>query len=334
MTTSSAPTFAALVQEFFCQRLMAQRNASPETVASYRDTFRLLLGFAAERLNKTPVDMTISDLDPSLVLDFLDHLEKTRGNSVRTRNLRLTAIRSFMKFVSHRDPSALASVQRVLAIPGKRFDRPLVGFLARDEIDAIIAAPATDRWSGRRDRVLFATLYNTGARVSEIIGVRRRDLSLNGSPFVHLHGKGRKDRSVPLWRTTSTALQQWLTILPASPDQPVFPNRAGSAMSRSGVEDRLERAVRAAAATCPTLRDRRVSPHIVRHATAMHLLQAGVDLTVIALWLGHESPTTTHLYVEADLKMKQQALEKIAPAHVGAGRYRPTDKVLAFLEGL
>jgi integrase/recombinase XerD len=333
-TSSSAPSFAALVQEFFCQRLMAQRNASPETVASYRDTFRLLLGFAEERLKKTPSDLAIRDLDPSLVLDFLDHLEQRRGNGVRTRNLRLTAIRSFMKFVSHRDPSVLQTVQRVLAIPSKRFDRPLIGYLSRDEIDAIIAAPATDRWSGRRDRVLFATLYNTGARVSEIIGVRRRDLSLNGSPFIQLHGKGRKDRSVPLWRTTSTALQQWLTTLAASPDQPVFPNRAGSTMSRSGVEDRLDRAVRAATEKCPTLRDRRVSPHTVRHATAMHLLQAGVDLTVIALWLGHESPTTTHLYVEADLRMKQQALEKVQPAHVGAVRYRPTDKLLAFLEGL
>lgn len=334
MTTTSSSSFAALVQEFFCQRLTAQRNASADTVASYRDTFRLLLAFAEERLRKAPVDMAVSDMDPSLVLDFLDHLEKTRGNRVRTRNLRLTAIRSFMKFVASRLPSALASVQRVLAIPTKRFDRPLVGFLSRDEIDAIIAAPHTDRWSGRRDRVLFATLYNTGARVSEIIGVRRRDLSLNGSPFVHLHGKGRKDRSVPLWRTTRTALQQWLTQLPAAPDHPVFPNRTGSDMSRSGVEDRLDQAVRDAAEKCSTLRDRRVSPHIVRHTTAMHLLQAGVDITVIALWLGHESPATTHLYVEADLEMKQRALEKLQPAQVGGGRYRPADKLLAFLEGL
>ncbi len=329
-----SPSFAMLVQEFFCQRLIAQRQASRHTVASYRDTFRLLLGFAEKRLKRTPADLALTDIDPPLVLDFLDHVEQTRGNRVRTRNLRLTAIRSFMKFVAGRDPGTLASVQRVLAIPTKRFDRPLVGFLTRDEIDAILAAPSIDHWSGRRDRVLFATLHNTGARVSEIIGIRRRDLSLTTSPFVQLHGKGRKDRSVPLWRTTATALQQWLSTLPASADQPVFPNRAGNAMTRSGVQDRLDRAVRTAAGHCPTLRDRRISPHLVRHSTAMHLLQAGVDLTVIALWLGHESPTTTHMYVEADLKMKQQALEKIPPAHLGAGRYRPPDKLLAFLEGL
>jgi integrase/recombinase XerD len=331
---TSSPTFATLVQEFFCQRLIAQRQASRHTVASYRDTFRLLLGFAEKRLKRAPADLALSDIDPPLVLDFLDHVEQTRGNRVRTRNLRLTAIRSFMKFVAGRDPGVLASVQRVLAIPTKRFDRPLVGFLARDEIDAILAAPSIDHWSGRRDRILFATLYNTGARVSEIIGVRRCDLSLTSSPFVQLHGKGRKDRSVPLWRTTATALQQWLSALPASPDQPVFPNRAGCAITRSGVQDRLDRAVRTAAAHCPTLSKRRISPHLVRHSTAMHLLQAGVDLTVIALWLGHESPTTTHMYVEADLKMKQQALEKVPPTHLGAGRYRPPDKLLAFLEGL
>jgi integrase/recombinase XerD len=333
MKTPSS-SFAMLVQEFFCQRLIAQRQASRHTIASYRDTFRLLLGFAEKRLKRTPADLALTDIDPPLVLDFLDHVEQTRGNRVRTRNLRLTAIRSFMKFVAGRDPGTLASVQRVLAIPTKRFDRPLVGFLTRDEIDAILAAPSIDHWSGRRDRVLFGTLYNTGARVSEIIGILRRDLSLTTSPFVQLHGKGRKDRSVPLWRTTATALQQWLSTLPASADQPVFPNRAGSAMTRSGVQDRLDRAVRTAAGHCPTLRDRRISPHLVRHSTAMHLLQAGVDLTVIALWLGHESPTTTHMYVEADLKMKQQALEKIPPAHPGAGRYRPPDKLLAFLEGL
>jgi site-specific recombinase XerD len=225
-------------------------------------------------------------------------------------------------------------VERVLAIPAKRFDRPLVGFLSRQEIDALIAAPNTAGWSGRRDHVLFATLYNTGARVSEIIGVKRRDVALNGSPFVQLHGKGRKDRSVPLWRTTRNALYQWLAQLPSSPDHPVFPNRTGRPLSRSGVEDRLDRAVRTAAAHCPSLRDRRVTPHVVRHSTAMHLLQAGVDITVIALWLGHESPTTTHLYVEADLRMKERALEKVQPAQVFAGRYRPSDKLLAFLESL
>ena len=334
MSTPSSPGFPVLVQEFFCQRLIAQRNASPRTVTSYRDAFRLLLSYAEKRLHKTPAALHLADLDASLVLNFLNHLEGERGNSPRSRNLRLTAIRSFMRFASWRDPTALPTAQGVLAIPTKRFDRPILSYMSREEIDAVLAAPDPARWSGRRDRVLFATLYNTGARVSEIVGVQRRDLALDRSPFVRLHGKGRKERSVPLWKTTAEALRNWLAHVPEAPEQPVFPNRAGSALSRSGVEDRLERAVRAAAATCPTLRERRISPHTVRHTTAMHLLQAGVDLTLIALWLGHESPTTTHLYVEADLEMKERALAKVQPPDTSPGRYRPGDRLLAFLESL
>lgn len=334
MTTSASLSFPALVQEFFCQRLIAQRNASPCTVASYRDAFCLLLAFAEKRLHRTPAAMHLADLDAPLVLDFLDHVEKERGNGPRTRNLRLTAIRSFMKFASLREPMTLPTAQRVLAIPTKRFDRPMVGFLSRDEIGAIQNAPDPATWSGHRDRVLLATLYNSGARVSEIVGVRRCDLALERSPFVCLHGKGRKERSVPLWRTTAEALRNWLARLPKMPEQPVFPNRGGRAMSRSGVEKRLDAAVRAAAQKCPALCGRNVSPHTVRHTTAMHLLQGGVDITVIALWLGHESPTTTHLYVEADLQMKERALAKIQPSNAGPGRYKPGDRLLAFLEGL
>ena len=334
MSAHSSPGFPALVQEFFCDRLIAQRNASPGTVASYRDAFRLLFAFAEQRLHKTPSAMELTDVDASLVLDFLDHLEKGRGNTPRSRNLRLTAIRSFMKFASQRDPTALPIAQRVLAIPSKRFDRPMVGFLSRKEVNAILASPESTSWSGRRDRVLFATIYNTGARVSEIVGVRRGDLDLDRSPFVRLHGKGRKERSVPLWRTTVQALRNWLTELPGTPGQPVFPNRAGYALTRSGVEKRLETAVEAAVEKCPTLRDRQVSPHVLRHKTAMHLLQSGVDITVIALWLGHENPATTHLYVEADLQMKERALAKVPPPKATIGRYKPPDRVLAFLESL
>ncbi len=334
MRGPSSPGFPALVQGFFCDRLIAQRNASPCTVSSYRDTFRLLLAFAEQRLRKTPSAMTLTDIDTSLVLEFLDHLERDRGNTPRTRNLRLTAIRSFMCFASGRDPTALPTAQRVLAIPSKRFDRPMVGFLSREEIAAILATPKSTTWSGRRDHVLLATLYNTGARVSEIIAVRRGDLALDRSPFVRLHGKGRKDRSIPLWRTTVQALRNWLKELPEMSEEPVFPNRAGCAMSRSGVEDRLDKAVRAAVEKCPTLRERHVSPHVLRHTTAMHLLQSGVDITVIALWLGHESPATTHLYVEADLQMKERALAKVAPPSTATKRYKPPDRLLAFLEGL
>jgi site-specific recombinase XerD len=334
VTLPASIGFPALMQEFFCQRLIAQRNVSPSTVASYRDGFRLLLSFAEKRLHKTPSAMNFTDFDAPMVLEFLDYIERERGNAARSRNLRLTAIRSFMRFASQRDPTILPTAQRVLAIPTKRFDRPMVGFLSRDEIEVIQNAPNPARWSGRRDRVLIATLYNTGARVSEIVGVRRRDLTLDRSPFICLHGKGRKERSVPLWRATTAALRAWLAHLPQSPDQPIFPNRAGHAMTRSGVETRLDAAVQAAQQKCPTLRGRRISPHVLRHTTAMHLLQAGVDITVIALWLGHESTATTHLYVEADLQMKERALAKVPAPEVSAGRYKPGDTLLAFLEGL
>jgi integrase/recombinase XerD len=333
MTTASPPPFPLLVQQYFCQRLIAQRNASQRTVSSYRDTFRLLLGFAENRLQKIPTALALSDLDAPFILEFLDHLEQGRGNTPRTRNARLTTIRSFMKYASHLDPTALPVIQRVLAIPPKRFDRPLVGFLSREQIDAVLAAPDRSTWSGQRDHVLFATMYNTGARVSEVTAMRRMD-ALDRSAAVRLHGKGRKERVVPLWQTTAAALRNWLTRLPDQPEQPVFPNARGARMSRSGVEDRLDAAVRAAAKGCPSLRGRNVSPHMLRHSTAMHLLQSGVDITVIALWLGHESPATTHLYVEADLQMKERALAKVPAADVKTGRYRPDDRLLAFLQAL
>ena len=330
MTKCVASEFPALLQKYFCNHLIAQRDASPRTVASYRDTFRLLLSFAEEQLRKTPARMQMTDLDPSLVVDFLDHVESKRGNTARTRNLRLTAIRSFMRFASQREPATLSIAQRVLSIPPKRLDRVLVGFLSREEIEAILAAPDPTTWSGRRDRILFGTLYNTGARVSEIVGVRRGDLTLERSAFVRLHGKGRKERSVPLWPKTAANLREWLAPLPDRPDQSVFPNRSGNAMSRSGVAARLRLAVQAS----PSVGTRSISPHTVRHTTAMHLLQAGVDITVIALWLGHESPTTTHLYVEADLEMKERALAMVPSPDATTGRYKPTDQLLAFLEGL
>ncbi len=323
-----------LPQEFFSQQLLAQRAASPRTIASYRDAIRLLLQFTEKRLRKAPTDLAMEDLDSTLVLEFLDHLEKERGNSARSRNLRLTTVRSFMKFSALRDPSSLAVAQRVLAIPTKRFDRRMVGFLSRREVDSILDAPDGSTWSGRRDRVLFATLYNTGARVSEIIGVRRRDLILEGVACVRLLGKGRKERAVPLRRTTARDLRRWLDQIEGGEERPVFPNRGGQALSRSGVEDRLDAAVRLAEATCISLRGRQISPHTFRHSTAMHLLQAGVDVTVIALWLGHENPATTHLYVEADLAMKERALAKVQPTRSGIGRFRPGDGLLAFLEAL
>jgi site-specific recombinase XerD len=328
------PGFPALVQEFFCQRLIAQQNASARTVASYRDMFRLLLHFFADRRGRPPTALTLVDLDAPAVLAFLEHLERERGNSIPTRNVRLAALRSFLKYASARDPTCLPVVQRVLAIPTKRSVRPLLGYLSREEMAAVLAAPDATTWSGQRDRVLFALMYNTGARVSEAIGLRRTNVTLSPSRTVRIDGKGRKQRVIPLWGSTADCLRKWLSRVSQEPESPLFPNAHGGAMSRSGVEHRLDEAVWAAATRCPTLKGRRISPHTLRHTTAMHLLQSGVDLTVIAIWLGHESTTTTHVYVEADLAMKEKALSRIEEMPGPPLRYRAGDELLRFLDEL
>jgi integrase/recombinase XerD len=326
--------FPGLLQDFFSQRLVNQRRASARTVASYRDAFRLLLVYAKAHLKKSPSALSLLDLDAPLVLGFLDHLEAERGNGPRSRNVRLAAVRSFMRYASFRDPTALPVIQRVLAIPMKRCDRPLVGFLSRVEIEAILAVPDRSTWTGQRDHVLFATAYNTGARVSEIAALRVGDLVLGAPASLHLRGKGRKEREVPLWKTTAAALAAWSRREHRATDSPLFPNRRGGHLSRSGIEQRLRVAVRAASAACPSLRGRRVSPHTLRHTTAMHLLAAGVDITVIALWLGHESPATTHQYVEANLAMKERALKKLQAPTAKPLRFVATDRLLAFLDRL
>ncbi|MDP7692234.1 MAG: site-specific integrase [Vicinamibacterales bacterium] len=332
--STAETSFAILLQDFFCRRLISERGASAHTVASYRDTFELLLRFVARRLGRSPTALAIEDLDAPLMLAFLDHLETERGNSRRTRNARLTAIHSFMRYVSMRAPTALAVAQRVLAIPTKRVDVPVLGHLTRHEIEALLDAPSATTWSGQRDRVLFALLYNTGARVSEVTRLRVADVLLDRECAVLLHGKGRKERAVPLWKSTASALRRWLGRIDRSPDASVFPNRVGTALSRSGVAYRLRLAVASAQVRCPSLATRPISPHTVRHTTAMHLLQAGVDLSVIALWLGHESPMTTHRYLEADLATKEAALAKVADPVPKQTRYRATDRLLAFLEDL
>jgi site-specific recombinase XerD len=331
---SSTPTFAALVQEFFCQRLIQQQNASDRTVASYRDTFRLLLAYLRQCRRKQPMAVALSELDAPTIAAFLDYLEAERHNGVRTRNARFAAIRSFLKYAAARDPACLPLVQRVLAIPLKRFARPALCFLSREEVTAILEAPDAVTWSGQRDRALFALLYNTGARVSEATGLRRVDIALEPSRSVRIMGKGRKQRVVPLWASTAHCLRGWLARVGADPEAPVFPNRTGGALSRSGVERRLRAAVSVAARRCPSLQGKPISPHTLRHTTAMHLLQSGVDITVIALWLGHESLETTHQYIEADLAMKERAFSKLEELPMGKVRYRPSDKLLQFLEDL
>ncbi|QJX01154.1 site-specific integrase [Frigoriglobus tundricola] len=328
------PDFATLVRDFFCDRLVNQQNVSPHTVAAYRDTFRLLLAFVRRHHRTTPDALALAHLDAPTVLAFLDDLEAGRGNAVRTRNARLAAIRAFVSYASSRDPTALPLTRRVLAIPAKRFDRPILGYLTRAEMEAVLRAPDRSDWSGRRDRALFTLMYNTGARVSEAIGLRLNHVRLGPSATVQIHGKGRKERCVPLWKTTAAVLAAWITEVGPDPRSPVFPNRFGRPLSRSGVEDRLGRAVAEAATGCPSLTGKAVSPHTLRHTTAMHLLQAEVDVTLIALWLGHESPETTHQYVEADLEMKRRVLDKLDEPSVQTGRPRRAEPLLDFLDRL
>jgi integrase/recombinase XerD len=334
MKVNPQTQFANLVQEFFLDRLIRQRNSSPQTVAAYRDCFRLLFEFAREHRNKPTDRFVLADLDAPLVLAFLDHLEKARNNSIRSRNARLAALRSFLRYACLKDPQSLATIQRTLAIPMKRHSRPQVGFLLREEVQAIIDAPDPSTWAGQRDQALLATLYNTGARVSEVINIKIADAALDGSPTIRLHGKGRKERTVPIWPATAVQLRHWLKRIEQAPDKSLFPASSGGALTRSAVTDRLRRAVQTASRKCASLGRKRVSPHTFRHTTAMHLLQSGVDITVVALWLGHESPATTHIYVEADLKMKEAALKAVQPPDMKPIRYRPPDRMLRFLQEL
>jgi site-specific recombinase XerD len=332
---ATAPALAPLLRSFFLDRLLRQRNASPATIAAYRDTFRLLLRFAEAHLHRQAASLTIEDLSAPLVLAFLDHLERDRGNTVRTRNARLAAVHSFASHAGREEPVALEGLGRVLAIPAKRFSRPVLGHLSREEMQAILDAPDRGTWSGRRDAVLFTTLYNTGARISEALALDVRSIHLDRTARVDLHGKGRKERTVPLWRSTAGVLAKWIEEQNAVPDAPLFPNRHGARLTRSGVARRLALAVGEAASGCPSLRGRAVSPHTLRHTTAMHLLESGTDISFIALWLGHESPSTTHTYLEDDLALKQRALARVdAPRARNGKRFRPSDALLAFLDRL
>lgn len=334
VTAPKPPSFAALVQQFFTEYLVAQRAVSPRTVACYRDALMLFLDFASGKLGKAPTAMRLADIRPELILAFLDHLECGRKNAVRSRNLRLTALRAFLKFAGRRDVTSLHDVERALAVPMKRFERPMLGFLSRDEMEAVLGQPGAS-WSSQRDHLLLTMLYNTGARVSEIIGVRVVDVVLDGGACVHLHGKGRKLRSIPLWDATVVEIRAWLRLNPTlRGEAALLPNRDGQAMSRSNVAQRLDIAVARAAVEHPGLLDKRVSPHTLRHTSAMHLLQSGVRFTVIALWLGHESPMTTHRYVEADLAMKEKALARLQAPDTKLSRYRAPDSLMRFLQTL
>ncbi len=325
---------APVLQAFFTERLLDQRAASPHTVAAYRDTFRLLLAFAQNRSGKVPSELELQDLDAPLIAAFLEHLECERGNGVRTRNARLAAVHSLFGFAALRHPEHAALIQRVLAIPHKRFERALVSFLSRPEIDALLAAPDHDRWIGRRDHALLVVAIQTGLRVSELIALTRQDVHLGTGPYVRSHGKGRKERCTPLTAQTVAVLRAWLKEHPGEGADPLFPTRRGTSLGRDAVEKLVSKYAAIAARGCPSLQGKAVSPHVLRHTAAMQLLHAGVDTSVIAMWLGHEGVETTQIYLHADLSLKERALERTAPLDTVAGRYRAPDSLLAFLEGL
>ena len=325
-------SFPLLLQRFFAEHLIAQRNLSPNTIAAYRDTFRMLLAFLARTSRQSVDRLTLGAITPEAVLAFLDELERKRENTVRTRNARLAAIRSFARYaLSAAAPEFLAVGHRLLAVPFKRGDQPLLGYMSRDEVTALLATIDVRTKSGERDHLFFTMLYNTGARVSELLRVRPSDVE---GRVVRLHGKGRKERAVPLWPQTVRQMRRWIDREQIRNDQVLFASARGAPLTRGGVGFRLALWLRKAATKCESLRRRTITPHTFRHTTAMHLLQSGVAVEVIALWLGHESPNTTHLYVEADLNMKQDCLGRLAEPSPKPRRRGEYSRVLAFLEAL
>ena len=324
---------AATMQAFFTERLIGQRRASPHTIAAYRDTLRLLLGFAAARTGTPPCRLDIAELDAPLIAAFLDHIEHQRGNSIRTRNARLAAIHSLFGFAALRHPEHAADIARVLAIPAKRGDQTIVTFLTDDEASALLAAPDRATRTGRRDHAWILLAIQTGLRASEITSLTCKDVHLGTAPYVACHGKGRKDRITPLTPGTVTTLRAWLAERAGRPDDPLFDTIRGGPMSHDALQQRLTLHAAAAGQSCPGLTSKNVTPHVLRHSAAMALLRAGVDITVIALWLGHES-VTTQIYLQADMALKQRALDRTTPPASTPGRYKPGDQLLAFLEAL
>lgn len=333
-TTITTTTLAPLLERFFMQRLMQQRQVSPHTISSYRDTFRLLLTFARERLHTQPARLAFDQLDAPLIVAFLDHLERHRGLSVRSRNLRLTAIHSFFRYAAFEAPAHAAQIQRVLAIPNKRFTRTLPRFLTRPEVETLLAAPDQRTWLGRRDHAFLLVAVQTGLRLSEMTGLTREDITLDTGAHVRVIGKGRKERCTPLAKPTVAVLRAWLREPPRGDGRVLFPNAQGTRLSPDGVHYLLVKHCRAAAKLCPSLKDKRVTVHVLRHTMALDLLQAGVDRSVIALWLGHESVETTQIYLEATLAMKEAALAKATSRNGRSTRYRPGDQLLGFLKSL
>jgi len=328
--TPLAPTLEA----FFAERLVAQRQASPHTIAAYRDSFRLLLEFLQQRTGRPPSRLGLEDLDARTIGAFLDHLETDRHNAVATRNARLAAVHSLFGFAALRHPEHAELIARVLAIPPKRKDRTLVPFLTEEEIDALLASPDRSSWIGRRDHAMLTVALDTGLRVSELVGLNCKDLHLERPAHLRCLGKGRKDRATPLLKATTAVLRAWMHERRGAADDPVFPTSKGRSLSPDAIERRLSKYLAIAQQSCPRLRNKRLSPHMLRHTCAVSLLRAGVDVSTIALLLGHETIRTTQIYLDADLTLKERALARMTPRQVKLGRYRPTDSLLAFLESL
>lgn len=331
---TSTPSFAVLLQGFFTQRLMNQRQASPHTIGSYRDTFRLLLRFAQTRLKKPPSQFELADIDAPLIAAFLDDMEKARKIVARSRNLRLTAIRSFFRYAALESPENSAQIQRILAIPSKRHTRSLITFLNQEEIEALLAAPDQKSWLGRRDHVLLLLVVQTGIRLSEMIGLRRSDVTLGVGAHIRVMGKGRKERSIPLTKRTAAVLKAWMQEPEVGVTGLLCPTSRGTKLSADGVQYILKKHINSAGRQCPSLANKRVTPHSLRHTMAMELLQAGVEPVMIALWLGHESVATTQIYLHANLALKESILEKTSMPGGTPGRYRAQDELLDFLKSL
>jgi integrase/recombinase XerD len=329
-----AAAFPSLLQSFFTDRLLRQQQASPHTIAGYRDCFRLLLQFAKERLGKMPSQLRIENLDAPFIGLFLEHLERTRKNSARTRNVRLGAIHSFFRYVALEEPAHALHCQRILAIPNKRYERRPIEFLSREEVDGLLAMTNPSTWIGRRDRTLLLVAAQTGLRVSELTRLNCQDVVLGTGAHVRCLGKGRKQRCTPLLPETARMLDAWLREGRGRPEDPVFASIRGGKLSRDAVERLIAKYTNLAAQTCPALKRKNVSPHVLRHSAAMDLLYHGVDRSVIALWLGHESVETTQMYLHADMRLKEKALSRTPPLGIKLVRYRPNDQLLAFLEGL
>lgn len=330
----SAISLAALIQSFFTDRLCAQLEASSNTVTSYRDTFRLFLGFASEETGKQPINLCMEDLHADMVGSFLIHLENVRGNSARSRNARLSAIRSFFRFVAITEPAYMQQCQRILSMPNKRYIKRTIDFLTCEEMNALLSAPDRSSWIGQRDHAILALALQTGLRASELVNLRRRDFVTGVGAHVCCIGKGRKQRCTPVGKEVHKVLSSWVKANAGADSDPLFPTIRGGKLSRDALERIVKKYTQMASKSCPSIANKKISPHVLRHSTAMNLLSHGVDQTVIALWLGHESVETTQIYVHADLALKEKALAKMLAPTTKPGRFQPDDELLAYLEGL